>query len=105
MGQAAFKTSPLSHVTQLSRGWHEQDGITARRLAVIYAMRSPSFFEQGHNPFLKPGILAAHDCLRQLVDDGVFPVSTDSSRQRRGRIHAICHLLTKIRGKLTYARL
>ena len=61
----------------------------------------PSFLKQGEDPFLEPGIFAAHDCLRQAVDVGVFFVSEG----RGGRIQAIRHILTEIRDQLMNAGL
>ena len=63
------------------------------------------FLNQGQDPFLKPGILAAHDCLRQAVDDAVFCVPEDSSRRRGRRVQTICHILAEIIDQLTDAGL
>jgi hypothetical protein len=62
MGSAAFTTSPLNHVTQLSEVGVKNMETRPEEVQGFMRPASPSFLQQRHNPFLKPGILAAHDC-------------------------------------------
>ena len=55
-----------------------------------------SFSQAGENALLKPGIFAAHDALREAVDDGVFFVATEFSSQRGRRMETILDILAEI---------
>ena len=55
-----------------------------------------SFLKYRTIPFLKPGILAAHDCLNKAIHGGVFLCPRILFSGEEGKMHTILHFLTEV---------
>lgn len=62
--RTTFTTSLLDPGDSVVRGGKRHEGHRSEGLRKFMLRADSSFLKYRNNPFFKPGILAAHDCLR-----------------------------------------